>query len=398
MQQLGASKFTERKAAHKKLRGYSLFARSEIEAAASSDDPEVRDRAMDILREIDRGAPLLELEAALNRFVRDRKLAADPRAFSAVIDVLPLGAGTHFEWTVKEALRSVVTPAHRGSLAELILGKRDADSHDFVRESAMMAWGRADPERERTEVFDHVLGGKVVDLDLKLVAAVALVDQKHASAFPLLFDLLESTDSTIRLVSGHVLEKVTDRKAAFDADAEVETRKKQVTAWRKWFEDLGGVKNGGGLFRQELDRLQPEDRLTGFVLSVSVSGLIVLDLQGKELWQQIAEPYDGQGLPNGRILVTERSDGKIYTTNRAGERKMLVEGLSSPTDAELLPGGNLLVLEGGTNRVVEFNGKGEEVWTVGRLDNAYDVDPPCQRQHAGRGFGQQSSRRVRPEG
>lgn len=115
-------------------------------------------------------------------------------------------------------------------------------------------------------------------------------------------------------------------------------------------------------------------RLRGFAISSRSQRVILFDRKGREQRRIECAPYDAQALTGGRVLVTERSAGRVAIFDAKDRCSWERTGLSSPSDAEALPNGNILVLENGAGRVVEFDAAGREVWQVGGLSNPYDVD------------------------
>ena len=87
-----------------------------------------------------------------------------------------------------------------------------------------------------------------------------------------------------------------------------------------------------------------------------------------------ANLYDAQPCSGNRVLVTERSLGRVRLLDVATGRELRsVEGLNSPTDAELLDNGNVLVLHG-IGKVTEHDPQGRVIRTFEGLNNPFDVD------------------------
>ncbi len=128
------------------------------------------------------------------------------------------------------------------------------------------------------------------------------------------------------------------------------------------------------LFLPDTSRRRSDEAVRGFLVSVSGEGVLRFDRDGKQVWQHKCEPYDARELKGGRVLITERSAGRVMIVDAEGKVVWEKMGLSSPTDAELVSNGNVLVLENGANRAVEVDREGKVVWEVGGLSNPYDVD------------------------
>jgi outer membrane protein assembly factor BamB len=115
-------------------------------------------------------------------------------------------------------------------------------------------------------------------------------------------------------------------------------------------------------------------RVEGFLISVMDEGVFRFDVKGKLLWSHACKPYDAADLGRGRVLVADRSAGRVFEVTRDGREVWEKNGLQAPVDADRLPNGNTLVLENGAGRVVEVTPRGDVIPVADGLNNPFDAD------------------------
>ena len=253
-------------------------------------------------------------------------------------------------------------------------------------------------ERARAEA--NLAGGAIDDL-------IAAGDRR---VVPLLLDLLESGDRTMRNFAAHGLRQASGKEFGFDAAGTPRERRMAIREFRGWWSESKDSFKFSDAARA-LSRL-------GVLIANDVSKEIVLiDLKGKVLWQRSVDLdikaasllpnghylvahdmgacefdrqhkkvwdtsksglgntmiYDVSRLKSGNTLLCYVSDGHVTELDPAGRVVWQIEGLSSPGAAERLTNGNTLICENHANRIIEVSRDKETVWEFGDLKNPSGV-------------------------
>lgn len=249
-------------------------------------------------------------------------------------------------------------------------------------------------QRLKIETDDHV----------RVAFARSLANFGIRASLPILVELMESDELTVRVESSQVLRALTGQRFGFVAYESTEKRQASMDRWQSWLAEEG-----------ETVKLQfpiRENQLpVGRILYADYrqNKAVEVDMNGKEVWSvDLKSAWNVQGLSNGHRLVTSYAQRKVIEFDREGKEIWKLDQLprelmglhrlengntlvgcgskvieyqrdgTSIWQAELggrvsqcqrLSNGNTLVALFDRNKVVEINPKGETVWSIDTAQN-----------------------------
>jgi hypothetical protein len=367
IKQLGDDDFTVREKASADLTAMGPRAEPQLrEAAAKSNDPEVKRRAEDCLTQLAKGSDPA-LIAAAARVLGSRKAAG---AAAVLLDYLPASPG---EGVTDEVCNALAAVALTDGKADPALVKALEDKLAVRRSAAAVALCRAAAKEEFPAVRKLLKDGET---EVRLRVAVALALAREKEAVPTLIDLLADlppekgydAEDLLRALAGDASPEVTLGKGA-------DERKKARDAWAEWWKkngdkaDMAKLAEGGGASRTlvVMRDAAPGKTLEGHVAEFGRDGKARWDIGG------LKNPVDAQVLPGGRVLICESTGRRLTERTTKGE---VVKEITIPQDviaglpvgAQRLANGNTLVaMRAG---LVELDKDGKAVWNYREANGA----------------------------
>ncbi|HUG93064.1 MAG TPA: PQQ-binding-like beta-propeller repeat protein, partial [Planctomycetaceae bacterium] len=204
---------------------------------------------------------------------------------------------------------------------------------------------------------------------VRFEAAAALVNRGERDALSAFAELLESDDVHIRNRSLATLRAVTGQHFGYVASAAADERAAKAAEWRTWIGEYGAT--------AELRLPIRESGLTlgRTLISYTNNRVVELDDRGRIVWQQeVANPRDCQGLPNGHRLIASYSGRAVLEYDAGGRLVWQKADLpSSPYSVERLDNGNTLVACSSANKLLELAGDGSVVHETPLPDQPRDA-------------------------
>jgi len=224
VRQLGAERYSERQAAQQELSMLGLLAEQPVRAAAQSSDPEMSERAQQILKTFTLSDQETVLFAALQTLSKaPLGSVTNPAAAGIVLDVVSLCGKHYLQRAAAQSLAAVAGPANRKLLlAAVATGQKQAR-----RVVAMPALGKVLGAQGVAELYPY-LGD--ADEKVRLGAARALGDGGDRKSLATLVDLLSSGNVEVRVDSARTLHALTGTNFGYVAYA---SQEKRATADRK---------------------------------------------------------------------------------------------------------------------------------------------------------------------
>lgn len=365
--QLDSDDYQLRLETERKLVSTGTAALGQLQQALRADSPEVRLRAKHCIDRISLVWPSVVV-AAIHVLRLDELEEGDSGEPSSQrrVELLQQLNGVVSKEAKSALIDAIVANADSNSRNAIVQG---LDSKDQLIRLASVRSLEACVSIEELAKFQSL----IIDQDSQVsIAAI----KSFGKQFPeltlrhLTHTLLESESFLVRNQAIAILRRVSGMNFEFSEYAEASKRDLAVRKWKEW--SLKNAKSGELDFSKIDVSVFPKP--SGFVVSVSGLGATYLDANGKALFAQGADVYDAQDCGDRRLLVCERSKGRVLLIDlKSGEPLRTVENVDSPTDAELLADGNILVLQG-AGKITEHDIKGNIVRTIEGLNNPFDVD------------------------
>ena len=364
--QLDSDKYGLRQAAEFKLIAKGAKALRMLTVALDADSPESRVRSRRCIEQIKLASPsiirsaiqLLQYDDSvdeLKAFPADQRVILMFKLFDVVDDNLQ-----------KRALCSAILKNAGPSSIKLITAGLESD-HQALR----LVCVRALPKSVSPHQLDRFK--KLItsdDVALSLAAIQAFGEKFPSTSLTQLVRLLESDSLQNRSQAVRMLRRLSDKEFGYSENADVANRKVAVEKWKDWRD-----RNVTGSAIDFAKLKRPVSRTPrGFVVSESGVGATILDAKGDVVRKIEVSLYDAQDCGDGRLLVCERSAGRVSLLDQRNSKTIRsVDGLNSPADAELLENENILVLHG-SGKVTEHDVDGKIVREFDGLSNPFDVD------------------------
>lgn len=354
IEQLKSNQFSKRRSAFKKLSQYGKAATVHLRQATESDDAEVRRAAKRLLAvSLERDYDSL-LHACYQQLT---KLNA-PSTVPLIISSVRL---TNRRIVQEQAAKAVGQLATRNQ-RQLLQRQLHADDDRLVR-LALHGLARIDDDDD----WDSIRSFLSSKNDKLRLTAARLCFQRHPrKSIATLLELMASDKVETRHLAAQSLRDATQRRHGFIAYDKLKNRDDALKLWKNWFSEQRDL-------RFPKTKTSPQKFARSLLLS-GPSGIRLINLKAKELWEHECSVYDAQMLGDGRAIVADRNGGTITVIDRAGKTLRTITGLQAPSDVEYLPNDHILVLQNGANVVSEFNSDNNEIWSASGLNNAFDVD------------------------
>jgi hypothetical protein len=261
-------------------------------------------------------------------------------------------------------------------------------------------------EKELTDLLTDT------DPQVRLAAAVALLDQGSRRPLAALVRWLEAEQPAVRRQAANVLRAVSGQPFADVEDDDPQRRAEGIAACRAWVSRDGPtarlslpvrvrpVIRGRILVAIFADKVVREiDAATGKTLfeargfdypwgchatpeghrlAVDYHKCFVVeyDTQGKECWRRPVpgNPTGVERLSNGRTLLALAEPGLVVEMDRSGKVVWQVALTGRPTTAHRLDNGNTLVSLQFAGKVVEINRRGAVVWEVAGVGTPHTAE------------------------
>jgi HEAT repeat protein len=369
VRQLGDDSFDRRERASRELAALGGLARPFLRQALSDPDAEVRRRAEDCLRQIDRKGPAAEgspqVAAAVLRRVARLKPAGAARTLLAY---LPSVEDEAVAEGVRQALAAVALNAGK---PEPLLLEALGDKLAARRLAAAVALcrGRATAALPAVrKLLDDP------DANVRFGAAVALAGARDGEAVAALIRTLDGPPSRQTSLVEELLYRVAERSAPKPpAGTDPASRRRHRQAWEAWWKEHGAKVDGA--------KLEEVAATLGYTLVVLLDAGRALELDALNRprleFGNLEYPLDAQLLPGDRLLVAEYNAARVTERDRDG--KVLWEyKVPSPLAAQRLANGNTFVAtiqrafevdRSGTVVSVFTPPRGEEIMKAQKLPN-----------------------------
>jgi HEAT repeat protein len=352
---LGDETFETREQSAKQLRAMGQVGIRALRDGLASTDLEVRNRARDLLEEIekDKATPLSPVTA---RLVALRRPAG---AAEAVLGFLPFTEDHSLIAECQVALNAVafadgkVDPAvlkaledrygvRRGAAAEALCQVANADHQTAVRRLLN------DP-----------------DAGVRLKAAMGLAGLRDKAAVPVLIAQVREADTEQAATVEEYLTRLAGDKGPADLPQGYsdETRQKRSDLWAQWW-----VANSDKVSLPDRQVLAAVPHHLGYTLLVQqqTQSIVEVGPDGKERWKiaGLINPQDARVLPGGRVLIAEMGNQRVTERTIKGEVLWEKRVNTWPVSTERLPNGNTLIAT--RQQILEVDRSGKEVFNYNR--------------------------------
>jgi outer membrane protein assembly factor BamB len=342
---LGDEDFDTREKAATELLRAGRKALPFLRPAQDDKDPERARRAALCVKEIEGGADLARITAAV-------RLLADRRPEGTAAALLAYLPGADDEFTEEAVLRSLLAVAVRDGKPEAVLVEALSDREPLRRAAAAHVVGRCVPD-QRSAVRRLLADG---DARVRFEAAEALVRAGEKDAVPVLIALVGKGPMPLGHRAQDVLFRLAGDKAPrASLSEEGPPRDGVADLWRAWWKEAGPA--------TDLTKINLDEALHGINVLGEQSRVWACRADGKQLWEigVGAGPVDVQLLANGNVLLAEWSTKQITERDREGKVVWTKNVDNYPTTCKRLPSGNTFIATYG--QITEVDPKGTPVYT-----------------------------------
>jgi HEAT repeats/PQQ-like domain len=361
--QFGSDTFSLREQASTELVSYGPGAVPLLRGVMHHRDLEIRWRARQALRDIERDSDPEILVTAVRMLGRHKAA----QTAQVLLAYLPHAEDIS---VVDEVCLALASAAVRDGKADPVLVQALTDKLAVKRGVAAAALCRAGCPEQRSAVRRLL---RDPDPLVRLRVASTLLEARDKGAVPVLIALLiqlpraeaERVEEMLVLLAG-------ERAPHGDLDGNDIARRRYRDAWDTWW-----VFHGANL---ELDKVEGLSRPLGHTLIAQIdlhgSGGRVLEIGagGRTCWQieDLQFPIHACEIDSQRVLITEYDGRRVTERNHKGEILWQKQVNSIPLSARRLANGNTFIVT--RNRIYEVDRKGDEVWTLnhhrGRIASA----------------------------
>jgi hypothetical protein len=356
IEQLGNPSFAVRSKAAEELTTWGVRAAGSVRSACRHHDPEIAERAQQLLPRLVAGTDTSLLTSVVRYLVRKR-----PAQLAGVLlDLIPDVGDEALLGELQKALAEI---AIRDGQPEPALVRGLADPLPEKRVAAAVALCRADADPQRAAVRKLL---RDPDAEVRHRVALALLPSGEKDAIPALIDLL----AELPLVEGWTILDLLYQVAGEQAPAlplrrDARTRDRCRAAWRRWWKEHGGQCDTKALAADRRANAAPLPVLLVMSHPHGVFGEVSeLTPDGKSRWSilNLAGPLSAQVLPNERVLVVEYRDRRVSERDQLGGTHWNVQLDDPVVYAERLPSGNTFIAC--RNGLSELNRSGQSVRQV----------------------------------
>lgn len=237
-----------------------------------------------------------------------------------------------------------------------------------VKRRAAAAWivGHSSDPRQRKLVAVHLSDET---LEVRFLAASALLASREASAVPALIGLLtgESTDFAWR-AEDLLFRLAGENGPPIWLNTANDSNARQVQgAWQTWWKTNES--------KVDWKSLQLDEQALGLTLIVENqrpdggSRIYETNSMNEVRWQiKITNPIDAQWLPGGRLLIGDSRDSLLYEMDLRGNIGWKHAGIA-PTSLQRLPNGNTVVST--YQSIIELTREGKIIFTFATQGHTY---------------------------
>ncbi len=346
--QLGASNFAQREEAMRKLAAMPDLPHDKLQAAAASDDPEIRWRSEAVIKMASRPNPLPE---AVCRTIHILSIQG---AAPVLLKVIPQLGPAHVRRAAEEALISSAR-AEDAPLLKAALASDDT----ALKAAAITALGAALGEEALADIRPLLESEQI---EVKQAAAKALANMGDRDVLPVLLELIQHDDVNVRASSIAILRGLTGKQFGMLAYDAADKRAAAAEKWQKWIDDEGG--SAELTFPLPRFAQRPEIGHT-LILVYGKHKAIELNAAGETVWEKndLNYPWAVQRLDNGNTVIGSYRGKYVVEFNPAGDEVWRKDGLPGGVfGLQRLPSGNTLLGLHSAKKAIEINQEGETVW------------------------------------
>lgn len=344
VRKLGDDSFAVREEATRRLARLAGRATPFLRPALDNPDPEVRRRAAECLRLIERGeAPGLAAAAA-------RALAArnPPGAAEALLAFLSCAADAATADAVRAALADLAVADDE---ADPVLVRGLADAEPARRAAAASALVRAG-------ATEHLAAARKLlddpEPEVRLHVALALAGRGDKDAVPPLIAVLDALPRAVLWEAEEFLYRVAEEKApSVPPGTTPAQRSRYRDAWAAWWREHSAAAAVPPPPKPFLDRT--------LIVLLDENRVVEFGPDDRPLWQMtgLGFPLDVQTLPGERLLVAENGASRVTVRHRSGA--VLWEKIvPTPLMAQRLDNGHTFI--GGRTELLEVDRDGDPVF------------------------------------
>lgn len=387
--QLGNENFAIREKATQSLFRMPALPAELLKEASKSADPEIAWRAMGLL---DMGK--IEFGNTLRYVLQYVEKKPVQGLTPELLKAIPLCISNSDYRTARAALLSSFTPED----VDLLVQGLKSDNLQ-VRKSVAFVLAQAAAD-SRQDVLESIAGSASEDPIVRIEAVEALANLGQRDSLPILVDLLEAEDVSVRVRASVILRQFTGNTFQFAAYDKDERRAEALGKWKEWLANesetaeltfplslarhAGSYLNGNTLlalgYSNRVIELDPEgnevysveaqgawmaERLESgntLVAAYSSNKLVEFNPEGESVWEMDAPSVlSARPLENGNFLIAQHSPGIIKEVNHGKETVWEYTTGGSACDAIRLPNGNTLIAY--ANNVDEVTPDKEVVWS-----------------------------------
>ena len=349
IEQLGNERLADRELAMKQLIALPLPPIQMLREFAQHPDPEIRWRAIKILK-----VQMPKRVLLLHAVIKTIELQKTTGLTAELLKAVSICDEPYLQLAMRNALRETPIAEDEQLLREAI----GSDDPDIVIAAvgalaALVNTGAAADLKKLTMHESEAIN---------LAAATALADQGDRASFAPLLKLLKSNKLEIRIGAVQTLRQFTGKQHNFVPYSDAAEREKSIAQWTEWVSGAGQTAK----LHFPLKRVGFEYGRT-LITDYGRNKVFELDASGKQVWSKTGfqHPWVAIGLPNGHRIVSDYNAKKVVEFNAAGEEVWSKEDLpASPFNVQRLENGNTLIACSDSQKVIEVDPKGDQVWEL----------------------------------
>ncbi len=345
VKQLGADGFRERRTAVKELAGQALLASDAVKRACTSADPEMSDRAKDLLKRYQAS----DDRRILYGVIETARRVKPKRGVPLLLGIAPLVRRDYY-WRM--LVDAVVRSAGKSDIAVLI--KALAGDSGPSRAVALMALAQLEKDKALERALPFC---KDKDSEMRLVAAEVLGQHADRRSVVVFIDLLAADAEWYRVRSIAALRKMTGQSLGYTPYLTDAIRRGATAAWRDWWSEKGDT-----VKLKAISRKVRQSHLNGHTLLAYgyKNKVVELDRFGREVWaHNFTGVWSAEKLANGNVLMTSVGLKQVHEVNRKGE--VVWDYACSALNARPLRNGNVLIADYKAKMVIEVEKRTKKV-------------------------------------
>lgn len=233
VEQLGAATYRDRERASQRLAELTPLPLQALNAAALSEDPEIRERAAAIIATAytESGNPPTPFPLLMEAVCRTVQLKSIKGLAPLLLDTIPAVQKPSVVRAVCDAMAATATTNDLPRLTRAVQADSDATRCAAIYGLTCIHTAQA------TDALFHALHDK--QEHVRLLAARTLVNRTERKALPALAEALESEQAAIRHDAVDTLRAVTQLSFDYDPDRPALERRSAAAAWQTWVDNHG---------------------------------------------------------------------------------------------------------------------------------------------------------------